>query len=104
MTNKLERKLQRQLYIARAPSSQERIANGHIRCRCGREEALAYRTATDKPWPVCRRALGIARHRSHAAVGLQVHQEVGQGWIGKIGMIEQVENVETELHVHSVTQ
>src|SRR5262249_12868369 len=103
MTNELERKLQRQLNIARTSAAQERIANGHIRRGCGRQESLSYGAAAGvRSWR--QRALGIAWHWRHSAVGFQIHQEVRQRGVGEIWVIEKVKDIETELHLNVFAQ
>src|SRR5450432_2765183 len=104
MCSASERKSQRQLNVARAASAEERIADGNVGSCRGGQEARPYSTAAHEVWTIGERALGITWNRSHGAVIFQIHQEVRQRGIGKIGVVEEVENVGAELHFDTLIQ
>ena len=77
----LEAELQGQLNIARAASSEERVADANVRCHRNRQI----------PDAAASRSQSILRH---------IHRVVGPQWVGEVWMVQDIEEVGAELKPH----
>src|SRR3954470_10073658 len=93
--SRLEAEPHGQLDVARSTASEERIADAHIRRGDRVQETLPSTSEL--------RRQRIGRLILHP-VPEEIDGEVRQSWISKVGMVQQVENVGTELHCQALAQ
>jgi len=90
----------------RTAAAEERIAQSHVgRGRDGQQSGADPAAAGDDKPAICRRQTGlIVGIESCSRIGLHVHSKIGQKRIGKIGVVEDIEDVDAQLHVYALAQ